>query len=90
MYDFATALVKNRSEPHYETIKRSLFLGYRSQRSLSALDEASLELFLALRDFAYLGWMDARRGEPGVEERMSGIRAASLAAARNFLNVRYS
>lgn len=85
MYDFATALVKNRGEPHYDLIKQSLFKGYRSQRSLSAQDEQSLHLFLALRDFAYLGWMDARRGEPGVEERMPAIRKATLAAAETFL-----
>jgi Ser/Thr protein kinase RdoA (MazF antagonist) len=85
MYDFATALVKNRDEPHYETIKASLFAGYRSLRSLSPLDEISLDLFLALRDFAYLGWMEARRGESGVEQRMPGIRAATRAAAQKFM-----
>jgi Ser/Thr protein kinase RdoA (MazF antagonist) len=85
MYDFATALVKNRDEPHYAAIKSSLFDGYRSLRQLSQLDEHSLDLFLILRDFAYLGWMDARRGEPGVEQRMPGIRAATLAAAQTFL-----
>ena len=85
MYDFATALVKNRAEPHYEAIKQSLFSGYRSMRRLSLLDEESLKLFLTLRDFVFLGWMDARRGEPGVEERMAGIRAATIAAAMEFL-----
>jgi Ser/Thr protein kinase RdoA (MazF antagonist) len=85
MYDFATALVKNRAEPYYDAIKQSLFAGYRSKRRLSALDEQSLDLFLALRDFAYLGWMEARRGEPGVEERMPGIRAATVTAAEKFL-----
>jgi Ser/Thr protein kinase RdoA (MazF antagonist) len=85
MYDFATALVKNRDEPHYEAIKASLFEGYRSLRVLSQRDENSLDLFLTLRDFAYLGWMEARRGEPGVEVRMPGIRAATITAARKFM-----
>jgi Ser/Thr protein kinase RdoA (MazF antagonist) len=85
MYDFATALVKNRDEPHYEAIKASLFDGYRSQRALSARDENSLDLFLTLRDFAYLGWMEARLGEPGVAARMPGIRAAAIAAAQKFM-----
>jgi Ser/Thr protein kinase RdoA (MazF antagonist) len=85
MYDFATALVKNRDEPHYEAIKASLFEGYRSQRALSTGDETSLGLFLTLRDFAYLGWMEARIGEPGVEARMPGIRAAAIAAAQKFI-----
>jgi Ser/Thr protein kinase RdoA (MazF antagonist) len=85
MYDFATALVKNRAEPHYKAIRQSLFEGYRSLRHLSMLDEQSLDLFLALRDFAYLGWMEARRGEPGVEVRMADIRSATIAAAEAFL-----
>jgi Ser/Thr protein kinase RdoA (MazF antagonist) len=85
MYDFATALVKNRDEPHYDAIKSSLFEGYRSHRVLSLGDEKSLDLFLALRDFSYLGWMEARRKEPGVEARMPGIRAATLAAAQKFI-----
>lgn len=85
MYDFATALVKNRNEPHYDVIKSSLFDGYRSLRRLSQLNENSLDLFLALRDFAYLGWMDARRDEPGIAQRMPGIRAATLVAAEKFL-----
>jgi Ser/Thr protein kinase RdoA (MazF antagonist) len=85
MYDFATALVKNRGEPHYAAIKQALLDGYRSKRVLSDFDEHSIGLFLTLRDFAYLGWMDARRHEPGVEERMAGIRAATLVAAEEFL-----
>ncbi len=85
MYDLATALVKNRAEPHYDVIKASLFDGYRSRRTISEGDEQYLDLFLALRDFAYLGWMDARRGEPGVEERMPQIRAATMEAAHGFL-----
>ncbi len=93
MYDLASALVKNRAEPHYEAIKSSLFEGYRSHRLLSQLDERALGLFLALRDFAYLGWMEDRKSEPGVEERMPGIRAATIAAAQKYLAagpVRYS
>jgi Ser/Thr protein kinase RdoA (MazF antagonist) len=85
MYDLATALVKNRNEPHYAAIKFSLIAGYRSLRQLSTLDEQSIELFLTLRDLAYLSWMNARRSEPGVEARMPGIRDATIMAARKFL-----
>jgi Ser/Thr protein kinase RdoA (MazF antagonist) len=85
MYDIATALVKNRAEPHYDVLKQSLFSGYRAQRQLSLMDEQALDVFLALRDFAYLGWMEARRSEVGVAERMPGIRAATVAAATLFL-----
>jgi hypothetical protein len=49
------------------------------------MDEASLDLFLTLRDLAYLGWMEERRAEPGVEARMPGIRAATITAAQKFM-----
>ncbi len=89
MYDIATALVKNRAEPHYDAMKKSLFSGYRSQRQLSLMDEQALDVFLALRDFAYLGWMEARRSEAGVTERMPEIRAATMVAAKLFLATQF-
>jgi Ser/Thr protein kinase RdoA (MazF antagonist) len=85
MYDFATALVKNRDEPHYQSIKSSLLAGYRSIRGLSELNEGALDFFLTLRDFAYLGWMDERRAEPGVELRLPKVRQDTLAAAIRLL-----
>ncbi len=85
MYDFATALVKNRDEPHYETMKMSLFAGYRGVRDLSALNENALDFFLTLRGFAYLGWIDERRAEPGVEVRLPKIRQDTIIAAQTFM-----
>jgi Ser/Thr protein kinase RdoA (MazF antagonist) len=85
IFDFATALVKNRAEPHYEEIKQKLFEGYRAVRSLSLRDEQSLDLFLTLRDLAYLGWADARKAEPGMAARLPTIRKATVAAASTFL-----
>ncbi len=45
MFDIATALVRNRDEPHYESIKFKLLAGYQSLRPLSLEDENSLDLF---------------------------------------------
>ena len=85
MFDLAVALVKNREEPHYETIKAALFEGYKSQRAITSADQNSLNLFLALRDFAYLGWADARRGEPSMAPRIEKIKQDTLIAAEQFL-----
>ena len=85
MFDLAVALVKNRQEPHYETIKAALFEGYKSRREISSADENSLVMFLALRDFAYLGWADARRSEPSMAPRIEKIRQDTLFAAEQFL-----
>ena len=86
MFDLAIALTKNRNEPHYETIKAQLFAGYKANRKLSPSDESSLNLFLALRDFAYLGWADARRNEPDIGSRLASIKTETLAAAASFLS----
>jgi Ser/Thr protein kinase RdoA (MazF antagonist) len=86
MFDLAVALVKNREEPHYESIKTKLFDGYKSVRQLSTMDERSLDLFLALRDFAYLGWADARREEIEIGQRLMQIKRETLKAAHEFLN----
>lgn len=85
MFDLAVALVKNRDEPHYEVIKAALFDGYKAHRKISTSDEKSLDLFLALRDFAYLGWADARRTEPSMAPRIEKIKQDTLRAAKCFL-----
>jgi Ser/Thr protein kinase RdoA (MazF antagonist) len=85
MFDLAVALVKNREEPHYASMKTKLFEGYTSIRQITKMDENSLELFLAVRDFAYLGWADARRDEPMIAPRMVQIKDETLLAAHKFL-----
>ena len=85
MFDLATALVKNRDEPDYAELKQALFAGYRMKRTLTERDESTLDLFLALRDFAHLGWADARRTEPGMAARLPAIRSAALDAAKAYL-----
>ena len=86
MFDLAIALTKNRDEPHYEIIKSQLFAGYKANRELSPSDESSLNLFLAIRDFTYLGWADARRNEPEIGSRLDTIKTETLDAARHFLS----
>jgi Ser/Thr protein kinase RdoA (MazF antagonist) len=85
MFDLAVALVKNREEPHYETMKAKLFEGYNSVRQLSSQDKSLTDLFLAIRDLAYLGWADARREEPTIAPRLEQIKTETLLAAKNFL-----
>ncbi len=86
MFDLATALVKNREEPHYETMKLALISGYETCTPLKGFEKQSLDFFLMLRDFAYLGWADARREEPGMLARLPQIKADTILAARNFLD----
>ena len=85
MFDIATALFKNRAEPHYEALKSALLDGYTSQRPLSSLDLEALPLFTLLRALTYLGWGEARRHEPGMEARRARFNADALGLARAYL-----
>jgi Ser/Thr protein kinase RdoA (MazF antagonist) len=66
LFDIATALLKNRTEPDYPKIRSSLIEGYRSQRHL---DMSLLDLFMALRAVTYVGWIMPRMNEDGSPAR---------------------
>lgn len=66
LFDVATALLKNRNEPHYADLKAALCEGYKSVRPL---DMHQLDLFIALRATTYVGWVISRMDEPGSWER---------------------
>lgn len=62
LYDIATALIKNLSEPNFNDLKAALIAGYRDLRPL---DTTLLDLFLGLRAVAYIGWIVPRMEEDG-------------------------
>jgi Ser/Thr protein kinase RdoA (MazF antagonist) len=70
LFDIATALLRNRREPHYPLIKASLLEGYRSKRALSHEALAHLPLFLTLRSLTYIGWAGERSELPDSAARM--------------------
>ncbi len=66
LFDVATTLLRNQTEPDYATLKQSLLTGYQSVRNL---DLASLDLFAVLRALTYVGWIMSRMNEEGSQER---------------------
>lgn len=66
LFDIATTLMKNRTEPDYERLKSRLLAGYRSIRPL---DTTHLSLFMALRAATYVGWIIPRMTEDGSAAR---------------------
>ncbi len=71
MFELATALLKNRQEPHFPAIRDALITGYRSERPLSDVDLATLPLFMTLRALTYVGWIASRTEMPGAEVRLA-------------------
>lgn len=86
IFELATALQKNREEPHYPAIERSLVSGYRSIRALPDVELARLPLFMLLRSLTYLGWIRTRQGEPGSEQRMQRFILQACADASTYLD----
>ncbi|MBL0373251.1 phosphotransferase [Rhizobium sp. KVB221] len=71
LFEIATALLRNRREPHYPLIVSSLIEGYRSKRSLSDATLANLPLFLLLRSLTYIGWAGERSELPDAGDRLA-------------------
>ncbi|AGB74573.1 MULTISPECIES: homoserine kinase [Rhizobium] len=82
LFDLATTLLKNRSEPAYPAIEKALISGYRSRRVLSDATLASLPLFMLLRSLTYIGWLAERPEIPDSAERLSRYVDESLDMAR--------
>jgi Ser/Thr protein kinase RdoA (MazF antagonist) len=66
LFDVATFLFKNRSEPDFDDLKAAFIDGYRGQR---ALNTDALDLFMLLRAFTYVGWIIDRMDETGSVQR---------------------
>lgn len=75
LFDVATALFKNLSEPDYPALEQALITGYRSHRPL---ETEQLPLFMALRAFTYLGWIIPRMAEPGAQDRLARFKRNAL------------
>lgn len=82
MFDIATALFKNRSEPHYAEIEAGLIGGYRSVRPLAEAALETLPLFMALRGVTYVGWIGARLETPDARARMQRYVCDALQLGR--------
>lgn len=88
IFDIATALHRNRSEPDYPLIRDALISGYRSERGLRDDDIAALPLFLLLRGFTYLGWIMTRMSERDAEIRLRRFIKTAVSDSEAYLDDR--
>ncbi len=82
LFDVATALFKNRSEPDYLDLEQALITGYHSLRPL---DMQELRLFTLLRSFTYVGWIMSRMSENGSQQRSDRFIATATELAEGYL-----
>ncbi|MGB7244658.1 MAG: homoserine kinase [Sulfitobacter sp.] len=87
IFEVATALLKNRSEPDFTQIKESLIDGYRSVRPL---DTKTLDLFIALRAVTYVGWIVPRFEEEGAQLRNARFIADAQELCNEYLENNHS
>lgn len=82
LFDVATVLLKNLTEPHYADIEAALLQGYASLRPL---DDRKLGLFMALRAVTYVGWIVPRMAEDGAGARNERFVAQARQLCADYL-----
>jgi Ser/Thr protein kinase RdoA (MazF antagonist) len=83
LFDIATTLIRNQSEPHYDALRQALIEGYLSVRDL---DLTELDLFITLRATTYVGWIISRMQEDGSEARNARFVAHAEKLAKSYLS----
>lgn len=82
LFEIATALFKQMTEPDFPELQGALISGYRSIREL---DTQALDLFLAVRAATYVGWNITRMHENGAEGRNTRFIGAARNLAHGYL-----
>jgi Ser/Thr protein kinase RdoA (MazF antagonist) len=82
LFDLATTLLKNLTEPDYPALRSALIEGYRSVRPI---DTDALDLFILLRALTYVGWIITRMDEDGSEIRNQRFIVNARALAQQLL-----
>jgi Ser/Thr protein kinase RdoA (MazF antagonist) len=83
-YDLAVALDHLRDSPQYTQLKSSLLDGYTDVRQIATQEIDMVELFLAVRSLASIGWISAR---PDLKRDSSQICQNLHDEARSRLNI---
>lgn len=85
LFDVATALFKNRSEPDFEDLQAAFLEGYLENRPL---DTTLLPQFMLMRALTYLGWIMTRMDEPGAPSRQARFLASAVPMVDAYLGAR--
>ena len=82
LFELATLLFKLREEEDYEELRAAMLEGYRSLR---ALDDGALDLFILLRSLTYVGWIMTRMEIEEAEARNAGSIHAAVQLSKEYL-----
>jgi len=85
LFDVATALFKNRSEPDFEELQAAFLEGYLQSRPL---ETTFLPQFMLMRALTYLGWIMTRMDEPGAPSRQARFLASAVPMVDAYLGAR--
>lgn len=82
-FELATFLMRYLAAADYGEMRAALIDGYASRR---AVNGETLDFFILLRALTYVGWIIARRLEPGGAERSTRNIARAISLAKTYLN----
>jgi Ser/Thr protein kinase RdoA (MazF antagonist) len=83
LFDIATTLLRNQSEPDFEGLKTALLEGYLSVRDLNL---GALDLFMVLRAATYVGWITSRMEEEGSAVRYARFVETARSLTSDYLS----
>ena len=85
LFEIATTLYFHIGQPYFEQVERATIEGYRTERELTAADEALLPLFYTARGSTYLGWVHTRSETETARELTPMLIELSCGVARRYL-----
>jgi Ser/Thr protein kinase RdoA (MazF antagonist) len=85
LFEIATTLYFHIGQPYFEQVERATIEGYRTERELTADDEAQLPLFYTARGSTYLGWVHTRSETETARELTPMLIELSCGVARRYL-----
>jgi len=85
LFEIATTLYFHIGQPYFEHVERATLEGYRTERELTAADEALLPLFYTARGSTYLGWVHTRSETETARELTPMLIELSCGVSRRYL-----
>ncbi|MGJ8528817.1 phosphotransferase enzyme family protein [Maritalea sp.] len=85
LYDFAAAISFIEDSPQVPKLKQAWLKGYRTQRQLSASDEAEIDTFVMLRRMALTAWIGSHAETPYAKSLARDFVPRGAALAQKYL-----
>jgi Ser/Thr protein kinase RdoA (MazF antagonist) len=85
LFEIASPLYFHIGQPYFDVVERATLEGYRTERELTAADEALLPLFYTARGLTFLSWVHTRPETETARELTPMLIEQSCGVSRRYL-----